>query len=70
MTDKDISEYVLALVPGNEDLVIFRGRGTCMVCAERKLDIIKMYDISRADAEWYKSQRIRFLNVKCECQKS
>ncbi len=62
-----MSEYSLAVVDTDEDIVIIL-KPYCHNCAVKKLNILKIYDVSKQDAsDLIKNYKIRGCRIKCEC---
>lgn len=63
-----ISNYCMAIVSSNEDVVVIKD-DFCRSCFERKVSgIVKLFPINRAEAEDLKKNgNCRIVRVKCEC---
>jgi hypothetical protein len=66
MASEQTALYDMALVSGNEDIVIIHS-GYCKVCIYNKIKILKLFNITLNDVHKLKKCGVKILKIKCDC---
>lgn len=65
-TDKTVKEYNIALVQGDEDIVLIL-LPFCKFCATNKLNILKLYNAEPEDIMTLLKLKTKVYKITCEC---
>jgi len=66
MTTKTETAFVLVLIEDNRDFAVCK-TGYCEKCLNKKLPILKIYNITKAEAIELQNYGVKGYNIKCEC---
>jgi len=57
----------MVLVGSNDDIVLVM-KNFCMKCADEKLDILRIFQISKESEMELKKMKVKGYNIKCHCK--
>lgn len=66
MTSRDKIENGLAIIESDEDMVIIVSE-KCVKCSDKKLGILKIYNLMDNELIFFVKNNIRRVRVSCDC---